>query len=67
MNIHWQNLLTKILLWFIAELALNATGLDQLANYSEYMQYRNTVVYSAAISTYDEPNPTANLNPCPAL
>jgi hypothetical protein len=67
MNTHWQNLLTKILLWFIAELALNATGLDQLANYSEYMQYRNTVVYSATISMNDELDPTANLNSCPAL
>jgi hypothetical protein len=63
MNTPWQHRLTKIFLWFIAELALNVLGLDQLADYSEYMLSRNTIIHLASFSSLRQPNPEASRIP----
>ncbi|MEO0803354.1 MAG: hypothetical protein AAFY57_13890 [Cyanobacteria bacterium J06642_2] len=36
MKVKWHILILKILGWAIAEMALNAIGLDNLADYSEF-------------------------------
>lgn len=37
MNICWQKLLVKMLLWLAAEILLNLLGIDDLADYSEFI------------------------------
>ncbi|EKU96227.1 hypothetical protein Lepto7375DRAFT_0206 [Leptolyngbya sp. PCC 7375] len=42
MQIHWPQFLLKILFWLSAEIALTCLGLDDLADYSEFLlQDRN--------------------------
>ena len=40
MNIRWQKLLVKISFWLVAEIFLNLLGIDDLADYSEFI-YEN--------------------------
>lgn len=43
MNIQWQKLVTKILIWLVAEVLLSLIGLDDLADYSEFVfDYRGS-------------------------
>lgn len=37
---NYRKLLAKILLWLIVELALNILGVDQLADYGEFISTR---------------------------
>jgi hypothetical protein len=37
MNARWKAALMKIALWIISEIILNSTGLDGLADFSEYV------------------------------
>ena len=37
MKFQWQKLLTKIILWLGMEILLNTMGLDDLADYSEFL------------------------------
>ena len=37
MKFQWQKLLTKIILWLGMEILLNMMGLDDLADYSEFL------------------------------
>ena len=39
-NINWQKLLVKISFWLVAEIILNLLGIDDLADYSEFV-YEN--------------------------
>ena len=50
MKINYRQLLVKLLTWFIAEIALNYVGLDNLADYSEYLKEQSTI--SVASSCY---------------
>ena len=34
---HWHKLFAKLLFWLTAEIVLNAVGLDNLADYSEFL------------------------------
>jgi len=34
---YWHKLLAKLLFWLMAEVILNAVGLDNLADYSEFL------------------------------
>lgn len=45
MNINWHKLLVKISFWLAAEIVLNLLGIDDLADYSEFV-YENK--YSSA-------------------
>ena len=44
MNVRWQKLLVKTTLWLIAEIWLNFLGMDNLADYSEFIFERNEIV-----------------------
>ena len=37
MNIRWQKLLVKISFWLATEIVLNMVGIDDLADYSEFI------------------------------
>ncbi|MDJ0577449.1 MAG: hypothetical protein QNJ65_20095 [Xenococcaceae cyanobacterium MO_234.B1] len=43
MKIKWKALLLKGSIWLIAEISLNLVGLDNLADYSEFIFERNQV------------------------
>ncbi len=48
MQIYWPKLLLKILFWLSAEIALSCLGLDDLADYSEFLlQDRNNFLSPA--------------------
>ena len=47
MRLQKQNLLIKLTLWLLIEIALNMLGLDELADYSEFLLH-----HSAASRTY---------------
>ena len=38
MKINYRQLLLKLFVWFVAEIVLTYTGLDNLADYSEYLK-----------------------------
>lgn len=42
----WKQSLSRIIIWLAAEVILNCVGLDDLADYSEYVFERNTVVFN---------------------
>lgn len=44
MNIKWKVLLPKILIWLVIELILNCVGIDDLADYVEFVFERNLVI-----------------------
>ena len=46
MKVHWQKLLVKLTIWLVAEIALNLIGLDDLADYSEFIFERHLMVLS---------------------
>jgi hypothetical protein len=41
----WKQSLSRIIVWFAAEVILNCVGLDDLADYSEFVFERNTTVF----------------------
>lgn len=47
MSHKYQQVLIKAVLWLTAEVFLNVVGLDDLADYSEYLFERNTMVLLA--------------------
>ena len=49
MQIHWQKLFLKIVFWLSAEIALTCLGLDDLADYSEFLLQDRTSFYPSAI------------------
>jgi len=49
MQVKWKTLTTKVIVWVALELAFSFLGLDQLADYSEYLFHpRLTVLTSYA-------------------
>ncbi len=44
MNVRWQKLLVKTTLWLVAEIWLNFLGIDNLADYSEFIFERNEIL-----------------------
>lgn len=42
-QINWKNILIRMTLWLITEVVLNSVGLDNLADYSEFVFERNTI------------------------
>ena len=45
MQIRWKTLLTKTLIWLLAEILFNSIGLDTLADYSEFVFDNKTLVH----------------------
>ena len=48
MKINYRQLLAKLLVWLVAEVVLNYVGLDNLADYSEYLKEQSTVTIAAS-------------------
>ena len=44
MAVKWNKLVINLLIWAIAEIALNFIGLDTLADYSEFIFDRHPVI-----------------------
>ncbi len=51
MQVNWQKLFTQTLIWIAAEVLLTLLGLDNLADYSEFIFDRHPVV-AAEVQTY---------------
>ena len=49
MNIQWHELLYKLTVWLLAEIVLNLMGLDDMADYSEFI-FSNSSISVASIS-----------------
>ncbi len=47
MRVRWRKLITQILIWLLAELLLNFIGLDDLADYSEFLFERDVIILKA--------------------
>ncbi|MDJ0589801.1 MAG: hypothetical protein QNJ72_07365 [Pleurocapsa sp. MO_226.B13] len=39
----WKQSISRIIIWLAAEIILNCVGLDDLADYSEFVFERNTI------------------------
>ncbi len=46
MNIRWRILILKTTIWLVTEIFLNFLGLDNLADYSEFIFEKNVIVFS---------------------
>lgn len=46
MNVRWKKFFFKLTFWLAMEICLNLLGLDDIADYSEFVFERNLVVYS---------------------
>jgi|GEM_PF-792914 len=44
MQMKWKRVFAKTLVWIAAEIALNLLGLDNLADYSEFLFEREVIV-----------------------
>lgn len=53
MNWNWRNTFTKIMAWLIVETILNLMGLDNIADYSEFVfeRYRSDVASFSSLYT----------------
>ena len=49
MNLSGKHLLVKILVWLLAEICFNYIGIDELADYSEFIFDTNVVVFNSQI------------------
>ena len=43
MKLIWKQSLYRVIVWLVAEIILNCVGLDDLADYSEFVFERNTI------------------------
>ncbi len=46
MNIRWKKLLVTTTMWLITEIWFNFTGIDNLADYSEFIFEKNVIARS---------------------
>ena len=44
MNTHWQQLLRKIGVWLVIEILLTILGIDDLADYSEFIYEKKNIL-----------------------
>ncbi|MEB3180649.1 MAG: hypothetical protein VKL59_16725 [Nostocaceae cyanobacterium] len=47
MQVHWKNFFVTTMIWIAGEILLNATGLDNLADYSEFIFEREFALHQA--------------------
>ncbi len=50
MKLKWKKLLTRMTLWLLVEVSLNLLGLDDLADYSEFIFERNLALPTSQIA-----------------
>ena len=46
MQIKWKKLLVKTVVWLVAEILLNSLGVDDIADYSEFIFEQHVIVFS---------------------
>ena len=51
MKINWQQLITKIFFWLLIEAVFTLMGIDDLADYSEFLFMPKTTLQSKRILT----------------
>jgi hypothetical protein len=44
-KVNTRQLVLKLFIWLFAEIVLSFLGLDDLADYSEYLQEQNTIAF----------------------
>lgn len=44
MKVEWKKMVVKITVWVVAEIILNLIGLDNLANYTEFVYEQDMVI-----------------------
>ncbi len=44
MKVEWKKMVVKITVWVVAEIILNWIGLDNLANYTEFVYEQDMVI-----------------------
>jgi hypothetical protein len=49
MNVNWKILANKLILWLAIEIFLNCLGLDNMADYSDFLQKRHPLWVSSTI------------------
>ncbi|GAB4378609.1 MAG: hypothetical protein Kow00121_30950 [Elainellaceae cyanobacterium] len=49
-TIQWKKLIAKLVIWGTAEIVLNLLGVDQLADYSEFLSHKDTEIILLAFS-----------------
>ncbi len=55
MNVRWQKLLVKISFWLAAEISLNLLGIDDLADYSEFIfEHKNFIAHIGYSSPFNK-------------
>ncbi len=59
MKLIWKQSLYRVIVWLVAEIILNCVGLDDLADYSEFVFERNTINFNR---NYRIPQITANFD-----
>lgn len=50
MQIKWKKLLAQIIFWLVTEIILNLLGLDNLADYGEFVFDKETIVSAAVLN-----------------
>ena len=52
-TIRWKKLLFDMSIWLVAEIILNIIGIDDLADYSEFLQgAKSNVSLNSAVATF---------------
>ncbi|HEY9727646.1 MAG TPA: hypothetical protein V6D50_14440 [Chroococcales cyanobacterium] len=46
MKVQWKKVFVKTTIWLVTEIVLNLVGLDNLADYSEFIFEHDTAVFS---------------------
>jgi hypothetical protein len=68
MKTQWQKILLKITCWLIVEIILNLLGLDNLADYSEFVFEDKTASLKSYIAEVAIPSsPERNIVPADAI
>ena len=49
MQVRWKKLLIRTTFWLVVEVSLNCLGLDDMADYSEFVFERNSISFSKNI------------------
>ncbi len=46
--IHWKQLLIQLIFWGLSEFLLDVAGLDQIADYGEFLHHTHTIEHIAS-------------------
>jgi hypothetical protein len=49
MRLKWKNLLCQIAVWLVAEIILNLLGIDNLADYGEFVFDKDAIMITIAM------------------